>query len=152
MENLVIRKMEHEDYDRVYQLAWEAAQDPVLSRPDVPNFTHDVGNTLMEKLQTDPRNVVLAELADEIVGLIVIDTTTSTTLFLDSIYVVPAHRRKGVARQMLKHLRDIWGEQYTCVHARAFSEPGVRFWKTLGFDIKYYEMRLKCKQLDEMES
>lgn len=83
---------------------------------------------------------VLAFLGQEAVGFALYFTTYSTFLarpglYLEDIFVLPAHRQKGVGKAMILHLAKLANERgYGRMEWSVldWNEPAIRFYESLG--------------------
>ena len=77
------------------------------------------------------------------VGLVLVDVEEGAT-FVDNLYVVPSHRRKGVGEKLMRYvLREL---QAHCVDEvelmlTANNEVAVGLYEKLGFSVSRFRMR-----------
>ena len=82
----------------------------------------------------------VAEIDGEVVGVLLItyewsDWRNEMYLWIQSVYVSPQHRRKGVFRSLYRHVERLAGEEGSCglrLYAHAHNERAVATYRDLG--------------------
>jgi len=113
-----------------YDVAWAQVKDP--------------GNkkvlAYIEKFYNfDPESCMVAIEHGEIIGAILgytYNRKDSPVLFIQELFVVPNHRKEGVAKALLKTLRDSFDNnpQVTITPIIDAPESVLNFYNSLGFD------------------
>lgn len=132
-----------EDNEIIYDFAMRAISESIL-----PRFAEDAGIGLYERISSgDPRNVAIAEVEEEgIVAFIEIDPDRSTrnkVVYISGIFVLEAFRRRKIGRRLLKMMQDEKCTEGESLYVDAYTEEGVKFWKSLNFDIDRYVVKYK---------
>ena len=89
--------------------------------------------------------VVLAVDRDAVVGYCVCTVTAGGDGEVDSLFVAPAHRRRGVGRQLMSRAMDWLGmrsPQSIAVEVMACNEDALRLYRHYGFHARTVRMRL----------
>lgn len=85
---------------------------------------------LVDLLETPGVGVLVLYLGEEFVGKAVIDLDPDRAVWLENVYVSKDHRRKGVARDLIQDLREVYGLP---VRLFAYSRESERVWLNFGF-------------------
>ncbi len=130
-----------EDNETIYDFAMRAISESIL-----PIFAEDAGDGLYERISSgDPRNVAIAEVENEgIVGYIEIDPSRSTrkaVVYIRGIFVLEDFRRKKIGKTLLNMMRDEKCTEGEKLYVDAYTKYGLRFWRSLGFDIDRYVVK-----------
>lgn len=99
-----------------------------------------------------PIHGLIAEKDSRLIGLLhyVIHPTTGSikpVCYMQDVYVDPAHRRKGIARKLIKHLSDTakshkkWARMYWL--AESHNEAAQTLYQTLGVKMDFTLHMLK---------
>jgi predicted acetyltransferase len=63
--------------------------------------------------------------------------------YLRHFFICRAHRRKGCGRLFFMELMELLGESTIDIEVLDWNETGLRFWESLGFRVRSYNMRYK---------
>lgn len=125
---MIIRNMVIDDYDRVYAL-WLSCKGMGLNNID------DSKEGIERYLRRNPDTCFLAEENDEIIGVI-LSGNDGRRGFIHHTAVSPAHRRRGIAAELLDHamnaLKDC-GITKVALVVFERNEEGNAFWEKQGF-------------------
>lgn len=136
-----IRFATKEDNEIIYDFAMRAISESIL-----PRFAEDAGIELYDRISSgDPRNVAIAEVEGEgIVAYIEIDPNRSTrkeVMYIRGIFVLEDFRRRKIGRRLLKMMQDEKCTQGEKLYVDAYTEDGVKFWKSLNFSIDRHVLK-----------
>jgi ribosomal-protein-alanine N-acetyltransferase len=123
---MTIRVMTAADLDAVIGLA--------ISIPEAPCWPRSAWESYLAAT-APPRRVFLAESSSELTGFVV-GQNTGDTCELESIAVVPAHRRFGIATDLLAAL-IAWARQHGSskvqIEVRSANDSAIKFYENAGF-------------------
>lgn len=146
MENMCIRQMKIEDYDRVYAL-WKTIRGFGIrsiddSRAGVERF-----------IRRNPSTSIVAEKDGQIVGSILCGHDGRIGCFYH-VCVEKSHRKHGIGKAMaVEAMRALKDEHINKVCLIAFTDnaEGNAFWKGIGWtrrsDINYYDFTLNDENI-----
>lgn len=63
-------------------------------------------------------------------------------VYIRQFYIDPAFRRRGLGRQAVNELLELYGTKVLDVEVMAWNALGMRFWEALGFKHRYNGLRL----------
>ncbi len=141
LSNLTFRKANNED---AYELA---KQDAIYFGEDVPEENDKEKMILPEEEEKKGIRTYLAEKDNEIIGKVRLELTDKGGIY--GLGVLPKHRRKGYAREMLKFavntlLED--GAKEVMLQVDSENPNALNLYKSCGFVetsvMDYYEMKL----------
>ena len=119
-----------------------------ISESILPRFAEDAGIELYDRISSgDPRNVGIAEVEGYgIVAYIEIDPNRSTrkeVMYIRGIFVLEDFRRRKIGRRLLKMMQDEKCTEGEQLYVDAYTEDGVKFWKSLGFNVDRHVLKYK---------
>ena len=149
---MTIRNLTESDYEQVFRLFKELDHFHALARPD---YFID-----REDQETYPKDAYLHNLAypsslqmgafedTQLVGLVEATLWDESgmvkgikTVCLDNIYVLPTHRRRGIARQLF-HAVESWAKEQNAVrldlHTWDFNKDAIAMYKAMGMTPQRY--------------
>ncbi len=144
---VVVRRAQAGDLDAVVAMRsalLEASRHNPAHQRLLPRF-HDVARRLVASQLADKRCLTLiAVLGTEPIGMLRCMLSAATPLYnpprhgyLSSVYVKPAHRRRGVLSALMRHA-DRWcvgqGATHMNLHCGVENRTGNAVWKALGFE------------------
>ena len=149
-----IRKLTESDYDMVIERYKELDEIHVQARPDcfvhrekeeiypndafVQNLSHPDVLQLGAFENGHLVGVVRATLWEEVKGV--------KTVCLDDIYVLPAHRRKGVATRLFAEVAS-WAKEQGAIrlelHTWDFNKDAIAMYRTMGMSPQRYVFEKK---------
>lgn len=140
-EQVNFRFANREDNEIIYDFAMRAISESIL-----PRFAKDAGEGLYQRIRRgDPDFVAISEIDDEgIVAYVEIDPTRSTrnkVVYIRGIFVLEAFRRRGIGRHLLQMMRERHCREGEELFVDAYTEDGVKFWRSMGFDIDRYVVK-----------
>lgn len=147
--SVAIRPLRDDEIDKLIVLWKEFMSDP--SAADLPVPTHEENTKRMTEYITnlvasDPRQVLVAEEGEELVGYLIFQrqAQTSTSLqlprswsYISDLYVKPGHRRRGIGRSLLQTcLEDLHSSGATYVRLSVWSKnsTAIRLYRQAGFN------------------
>jgi len=140
-DNMKIRAMQKEDYEKVYAL-WCAIKGFGIRSVD------DSKENIVNFLERNPNLSVVAEINSQIVGSILCGHDGRTGAFYH-VCVDQNFRKRGIAHEMTKFcLQALKKEKINKIALIAFknNDLGNEFWKAYGFtlreDANYYDLSL----------
>ena len=152
-----IRKLIESDYDMVAELWKELDEMHVLARPDY--FVH------RDKDEIYPKDAFLQNLADpdvlqlgvfekeQLVGVVRATLWEESgmvkdvkTVCLDNIYVLPSHRRNGVATRLFKEV-ELWAKEKGAIrlylYTWDFNQDAIAMYQAMGMMPQQYVFEKK---------
>jgi GNAT superfamily N-acetyltransferase len=145
---LAVRPARIHDLPRIVEmrlaLLGEYADDPLYSqlRPDAADRAIELYHA---QLISPDETMFLAERGDRVVGILrCVDTVSSPILlperycYVSSVYVLPAERRRGVLRALLRAAEQWCAERGMTemrLHNSATSPVAATVWSALGFEV-----------------
>lgn len=142
-----------DDISTIYDFAVAALKDAVI-----PGFAKSVGDEMLERIETHPGNIVLAEHVEkstngevdrEVVGFIEIDATRikENAFYIRGIYVLPEFRRRGIGRKLLDIILEKKCTRNQQLRAESYSDFETKFWESLNFKKHHVSLYIeKIKQ------
>ncbi len=154
---MVIRKLIESDYDMVVELYKELDEMHVQARPDY--FVH------RDKDNIYPKDAFLKNLAHpdvlqlgvfengQLVGVVRATLWEESgmvkdvkTVCLDNIYVLPSHRRKGVATKLFTGV-ELWAKEKGAIrldlHTWDFNKSAIAMYQAMGMTPQRYVFEKK---------
>lgn len=141
MSDIIYRFANTDDVELVYEFALHAIASSVI-----PVFAADVGEGLQERItEGNVRNLILAEDLDEgkIVGYAEVDRKHKSRILIMGVFVLPEYRRQGIGKRILQMILDEICTNHEDLYVRAFTDHGVKFWQSYGFDVEFHVMEYK---------
>ncbi len=141
MSDITYRFATKDDIELVYDFALHA-----LASSEIPVFAADVGDGIQERImEGDVRNLIVAEDLDEeiIVGYAEVDPQESGRILIMGVFVLPEYRRKGIGKKILQMILNEICTNHEDLYVRAFTDHGVKFWQSYGFDVQFHVMEYK---------
>ncbi len=90
------------------------------------------------KKRIDKREIVTAEIGDEIVGYLVFNQGEKS-LQANRLGVSSSHRRKGVGKKLINYLEEVaktrGGEKIVLCHVRQSNKAALKFYKKHGYNM-----------------
>lgn len=156
-DDAVIRAVEPRDEAAIARLWQELTDYHVALDPRLPGATPGAAERYSSRLlerRDDPfTRAFVAEVAGEVVGYVlgaVVDLHPDLfdhveSGFIADIYVTPAYRRRGIARQLVAAI-NTWfaaqGVRYTEWQVAARNREGIRFWEAINGSAIMVRMRV----------
>ena len=157
LERMKIRKLIESDYDMVAELWKELDEIHVQARPDY--FVH------RDKDEIYPKDAFFQNLADpdvlqlgvfeneKIVGFVRATLWEESgmvrdvkTVCLDNIYVLPSHRRRGVAKKLFAEV-ELWAKEQGAIrldlHTWDFNKDAIALYQAMGMSPQRYVFEKK---------
>ena len=152
-----IRKLTESDYDMVSELYKELDEMHVQARPDY--FVHRDKDKIYPKdayIQnlSDPDVLQLGAFDDEqLVGVVRATLWEESgmvkdvkTVCLDNIYVLPTHRRNGVATRLFEEV-ELWAKEQGAIrlnlHTWDFNKNAIAMYQAMGMSPQQYVFEKK---------
>ncbi len=152
---MTIKKLTNTDYSAVLDLYTALDRIHWQSRPDYfgrreISFPKDA---YMESLSEPECLMIGAFSGDHLMGIASATLRNKSgmiegikTVCLDNIYVLPADRRKGVAKALFQAVED-WSRQQNAIrlelHVWDFNQNAMELYRSLGMDFQYHVMEKK---------
>jgi len=154
---MIIRNLVESDYDKVIELYKELDEFHAQARPDY--FIH------RDQDEIYPKDAFLHNLAypgglemgafdgDQLLGIVQATLWEESgmikgvnTVCLDNIYVLPAYRRKGIAKKLFTEV-ELWAKEQGAVrldlHTWDFNQDAIAMYRAMGMTPQRYVFEKK---------
>ena len=134
-KEFVIREGQKGDETAIYELSLIASKDD-----SVPELFKNAGDSLISRLgANEGANFLIVFKEDEAIGVLDFGLEGESCYFIKGLYVRFDFRRRGVGSLMLEHLENLSGD-INKIKVIAVSEVGLKFWKSQGYDISFWNL------------
>jgi len=97
----------------------------------------------MESLLLGSYIAYLFMLGDNVAGYALVNKGVSP-YYLRQFFICREYRRRGLGRKAFKMLLDLLDVNHIDIDVLCHNEPGLEFWKSLGFSPRSIGMRFSC--------
>jgi len=142
---MIIRKAEEQDYAAVDQIILNLHALHVASNPDFYEpIDHVITMADYQEFIASPEHLYYVAEEDGLICGIVFATTKDInapdmikqkTGYMDSLYVLPAYRRKGIGKQLFLFIEEklaLHGVQHLNLMVWQFNQGAAKFYEKLG--------------------
>ena len=140
-----IREAVKSDSEEIIRLILELAKFEKLTPPNEAGQKRLLDDAFSD---SPPFKILLAEQDNKLLGYAFYLFTYSSfeakkTLYLEDVFISESHRKKGIGKSLIREFIKILrnkGIKKCKLGVNTKNKLAIRFYKNLGFKIKYYDM------------